>query len=121
LCPDPKNTLAHATAENIVFDVNQFPLYCRANKMDILPGAPSMLDRFRQEYAKHKEFLLAPVTKRQNGQLYFDLDWGIVKTEIHFTSEAVIAVELKEQGFDMVLIRNLLQGLGPDLPSSAEA
>ena len=64
LCPDPENMLAHATAEGVTFDIEQFGGLCRANKMDFLADTPPMLERFKQEYAKHGEFLLAPVTRR---------------------------------------------------------
>jgi len=115
LCPDPQNTLAHATAEGIVFDVEQFGSLCRANRMDFLPDIPPMLERFKQEYAKHREFLLAPVTERDDGQMYFDVQSGIVKKKIEFMAAEDILAELKAQGVDIELIRKLiLEGEGSD-------
>jgi len=104
LCPDPQNTLAHATGS-----------LCRANKMDFLPDIPPMLERFKQEYAKHREFLLAPVTKRADGQMYFDVELGIIKRKIEFMAAEDILAELKAQGVDIELIRKLmLEGEGSD-------
>jgi len=43
-----------------------------------------MLQQFKAEYEKHTEYLLAPVTRRPDGQLWFDIELGIVKRTIHF-------------------------------------
>jgi hypothetical protein len=43
-----------------------------------------LLARFQEEFAKHQEFLLAPVTRRADGQLYTDPMLGIIKNVIHF-------------------------------------
>jgi len=101
--------------DTIVFDVEQFGSLCRANKMDFLPDIPPMLERFKQEYAKHREFLLAPVTKRADGQMYFDVELGIIKRKIEFMAAEDILAELKAQGVDIELIRKLmLEGEGSD-------
>ena len=115
LCPDPENTLAHATAEGVVFDVEQFAGLCRAQKMDFLADAPPMLARFKAEYAKHGEFLLAPVIKRKDGRPYFDVNLGIIKRKIHFLAAEDILAELKAQGLDVELIAKLMleRGEGP--------
>ncbi len=52
--------------------------------MHPVPGSPPLLPRFKEEFAKHQEYLLAPVTRRGDGQLWFDVELGIVKHKIHF-------------------------------------
>ncbi len=108
LCPDPANTLVHATAEGASFDIEQISGLCRANKMDFLPDSPPMLPRFKEECAKHGEFLLAPVTRRDDGQMYFDVNLGIVKKKIEFRSVEGILAELKGQGIDVEAIAKML-------------
>ena len=55
-----------------------------------LGGDPSMLPRFKQEYEKHGKYLLAPVTRHADGQLYVDVDCGVEKTILHFRDAADI-------------------------------
>ncbi len=107
LCPDPDNTMAHATADDMIIELQQFGQYYRTNKMDYLPGSPPMLVRFREEYNKHGEFMLAPVIKREDGQFYVDAELGIIKREIYFMNTQEVAAKLKAKGFDLELILKL--------------
>jgi hypothetical protein len=86
LCPDPESLAAHATAEDVVLvgDPNLTLLFGRWNRMYPVPGSPPLLPRFKEEFQRHKEFLLAPVTRRDNGELYVDVDHGIIKNCITF-------------------------------------
>jgi hypothetical protein len=63
----------------------------RLNRMHPSPGSQPMLPRFKEEFAKHGEYLLAPVTRRGDGQLWFDVELGIVKHKIHFRHVGEIA------------------------------
>lgn len=67
ICPDPEGVLVRATAEGIV--AGELAFAGKFNRMHPLPESPPMLGRFKEEYARHKEFLLAPVTQRRDGQL----------------------------------------------------
>ena len=107
-CPDPQNTLAHATADGVVFDIEQFSFLCRANKMDFLQDSPPMLQSFKQEFAKHGEYLLAPVTKGHDGQSYVDVELGIIKNKIEFMTVDEITAEMKAQGFDIEQLQQML-------------
>lgn len=49
-----------------------------------IPGAPPLLPRFKQEFEKHKEFMLAPVIRRDDGKQYMEHSLGIVKNVILF-------------------------------------
>jgi len=88
LCPDPESLQAHATAEDIVLsgDPKLTWRVDRWNRMYPVPGSPPLLPRFKEEYNKHKEFLLAPVTRRADGQNYVDVDCWIIKNCITFRS-----------------------------------
>jgi hypothetical protein len=46
------------------------------------PGTPDMLARFKQEYERHGEFMLAPVVQRDDDQLYMNVQQGIIKREL---------------------------------------
>lgn len=84
ISPDPESILIRATAMGVVLDSRPLVWTGRVNRMRSLHGAPAMLPRFKDEFAKHKEFLLAPVTQRADGQFWFNVNLGIVKSRIHF-------------------------------------
>lgn len=83
ICPDPVGLAARATAEGVVLEPGIF-LLGRVNRMNPLPESPSQLPRFKMEYERHREFLLAPVTRRSDGKLWTDVEFGLVKTSIQF-------------------------------------
>jgi len=84
ICPDPETILARATMDGVVVDLSKMVRFGRVNRMYPIPGQPNLLKRFQREFAKHKEYLLAPVTKRDDGQLWVDVELGIVKKTVHF-------------------------------------
>jgi hypothetical protein len=84
ISPDPEGLAAHATVEDLVVDPQIVPFLGQWNRHYPVPGAPALLPRFKDEFAKHNEFLLAPVTRRADGQLYADPKLGIIKNTIHF-------------------------------------
>jgi hypothetical protein len=84
LSGDIEGILARATAEGVVVPDAAVPWGSRLNRMHPVPGLPPMLARFKEEFAKHGEYLLAPVTRRGDGQLWFDVELGIVKHKVHF-------------------------------------
>lgn len=83
ISPDPVSIAARATAEGIVVDPKVVWLG-RVNRMHPPPDSPPLLARFKEEFQRHGEFLLAPVTRRGDGQLWTDVEFGIVKTSIQF-------------------------------------
>jgi hypothetical protein len=84
ICADPEALAGHATFEGFVVDSTIVPFLGQWNRHYPIPGRPSLLARFQEEFAKHQEFLLAPVTRRADGQLYTDPMLGIIKNVIHF-------------------------------------
>jgi hypothetical protein len=50
--------------------------------MHPLPDNPDMLQDFKREYLQHGEFLLAPVVERDDDQLYFNVEAGIIKRDL---------------------------------------
>lgn len=88
ISPDPENSMVRATAEGIVIDEIPLSLLAQVQRMHPVPGAVPMLPRFKELSQKHGEFLLAPVSPRQDGKLWADLECGIVKTAIHFRNIA---------------------------------
>jgi hypothetical protein len=77
--------------------------------MNTLPGTPGMLPTFKREVAKHQQFLVCPATKREDGKFWFNAEYGIVKTELHFMNVADILVDLKSQGFDFDAVQKLIE------------
>ena len=53
-------------------------------------------------------FLLAPVTRREDGQMYFDVNLGIIKKKVEFRTTEEIPAELKAQGLDVEQIIELM-------------
>ena len=84
ICADPEALAAHATVEDFVVDPTIVPFLGQWNRHYPIPGRPSLLARFKEEFAKHREFMLAPVTRRADGQLYTDPMLGIIKHVVHF-------------------------------------
>jgi hypothetical protein len=83
ICADPDALAAHATLEDFVVDSSIVPFLGQWNRHYPVPGEPSMLERFKEEFEKHQEFLIAP-TIRRNGQLFMEPTLGIIKNEIVF-------------------------------------
>lgn len=73
----------------------------QSRRMHPIAGETPMLPRFRGEFEKHGEFLLAPITRHDNGQKYFDVEYGIVKNVIHFRRTSHIG----EGDIDAVVFR----------------
>ena len=48
-------------------------------------NAPDMMPRFEEEYAKHGEFMMAPVVQRDDGQFYMNINAGIIKRDLRST------------------------------------
>lgn len=88
--PDPDALRALGTFEDVIVDHTTLLMLGQLNRMYPIPGQPNLLQRFKLEFAKHKEFLLAPVTRRADGQLWVDVELGIIKKSIHFRDLADI-------------------------------
>lgn len=84
ICADPDALAGHATMAEFVVDSTVVPFLGQWNRHYPILGMPSLLARFKQEFAKHGEFLLAPVTRRADGQLYSDAMLGIIKNVVLF-------------------------------------
>lgn len=84
LGPEMEMLQAMATAEDIEITTATMPFFGQVNRMYPIPGQPNLLARFKQEYEKHKQFLLAPVVKRADGQLWCEHMLGIEKSLITF-------------------------------------
>lgn len=88
--PELEMLQAMATAEDIEITHATMPFFGQLNRMYPVPGQPNILAHFKQEYQKHKQFLLAPVVKRVDGQLWCEHTLGIEKSLITFRNLAEI-------------------------------
>lgn len=86
ICPDPDALAMFATGDEIVIDAQLASRLGRWNRMYPIPGAAPLLPRFKEEYAKRGQFLLAPVTPGPDGLNYFDSTLGLIKNNIEFRS-----------------------------------
>jgi|SRR5579862_2817856 len=102
ICADLAATVAQPMKEGAILDSSTFLLPSRVNRMHPAIGLPPLIPRFRQDYEKHHEFLLAPATYRSNKQLWIDVELGIVMSEIHFRN----AVEIGENDIDSTVLRS---------------
>ncbi len=84
ICADPEALCAHATMDDFVVDPSIVPFLGQWNRHYPVPGAPPLLPRFKEEFEKHNEFLLAPAIRRADGNLYMEPRLGIIKNIIFF-------------------------------------
>ncbi len=84
LSADPEALAGHATFADFVVDPTIVPFLGQWNRNYPIPGTPSMLPSFKEEFEKHNEFLLAPTIRRADGQLDMVPELGIVKNVILF-------------------------------------
>ena len=84
ICADPDALAAHATMDDLVVDPRVVPFLGQWNRHYPVPGAPPLLARFKEEFEKHKEFLLAPAIHRDDGKLYMEPTLGIIKNVLFF-------------------------------------
>lgn len=84
ICADPEALAAHATMDDFVVDQSVVPFLGQWNRHYPVPGAPPLLPRFKEEFQKHQEFMLAPAVHRGDGKLYMEPTLGIVKNVILF-------------------------------------
>jgi len=98
ICPDPESLAARATTEDFVLDPKIVPFLGQWNRHYLIPGQPALLPRFKREFEQHNEFLLAPVVRRSDGQLWFEPESGIVKNVIHFRQLSEITPDDPDAG-----------------------
>jgi transcription elongation factor Elf1 len=84
LCADPDALAGHATMADFVVDPQVLPFLGQWNRHYPIPNTPSLLDRFKQEFSRHQEFMLAPTILRSDGQRYMVHELGIIKSAIQF-------------------------------------
>jgi hypothetical protein len=84
ICADPDALAAHATMEDLVVDPSIVPFLGQWNRHYPIPGKPSLLARFKEEFERHQEFMLAPVVRRADGNQYMVPELGIIKNVVHF-------------------------------------
>jgi len=81
--PDPESLDAHATMADFVVNRETIPFLGQWNRHYPVPGSPKLLPKFKMEFQKHKEFLLAPAVRKADGQLWIEPKLGIIKNLIH--------------------------------------
>jgi len=84
ICADPDALCAHATMDDFVVDPTIVPFLGQWNRHYPVPGEPLLLPRFKEEFEKHGEFMLAPAIYRPDGQLFMEPTLGIIKNVIVF-------------------------------------
>lgn len=82
--PDPEMLAAHATMEDLVLDKNLIHFFGQWTRAYPIPGSNPLLPKFKMEFNKHKEFLLAPVVRKEDGQLWTEHMLGVVKNAVDF-------------------------------------
>ena len=90
ICPDPDNSLVRATAEGIALNMLPFTVLGQFRRMHPIPGVPLSLPQFQEEFERHQEFMLAPVTRREDGRLWAVPKLGIIKSVVHFRNVSQI-------------------------------
>ncbi len=70
--------------------------------MHPLPDEPRLLARFKEEFQRHQEYLLAPVTTREDGQRWVHVELGIVKHIIHFRQ----VLDIRNGDIDEVVVHS---------------
>jgi hypothetical protein len=116
ICADPEAVAAHAAAGDFVVDPSMVPFLGQWNRHYPLPDQPSLLTRFKEDFARHGEFLLAPVERRADGRLWCRPELGIVKNVVHFRRLAEITTAEDPDAAAHVLphlIRAPMSGGGP--------
>ncbi len=61
---------------------NQSGQICRMHPLPETPEMPNMLAQFKREYMLHGEYLLAPVIMKDDNQLWFNVNYGIIKRKL---------------------------------------
>ena len=84
LCADPEALEAHATFDEFVVDQTIVPFLGQWNRHYPVPGQPSLLAKFKEEFEKHQESMLAPTVLKEDGNRYMVPELGIIKNLIHF-------------------------------------
>jgi hypothetical protein len=84
ICADPDALCSHATLEDFVVDSSIVPFLGQWNRHYPVPGTPLLLPTFKEEFDRHKEFMLAPAVPRADGKLYMNPELGIIKKAIIF-------------------------------------
>jgi len=81
-------------------EMNQSLVFSRVNRMYPKGGSSALLERFKREYQKHGEYLLAPVTRRGEKE-WVDVELGIVKATLHLRKTE----HVRDGDVDMVALK----------------
>ena len=111
LCPDQESLAAFATTQGEVLKPETVLLLGRWNRMYPTPGSAPLLARFKVEFEKHGEFLLAPVTRRPDGQLWASPELGVIKNTITFRKYSEL-VSSDVDGIGLLLPELIKSGQG---------
>jgi hypothetical protein len=98
---NPEIALAGMALDRVVANSTMLLLPSRINRMQYVPGSPLLIPRFKQNYEKHREFLIAPVTRRGSNQFWVDVELGVVQAKVHFRSIA----DIRENDIDSAVLR----------------
>lgn len=101
ISPDPVSIAVRATAEGIALDPKIVYLG-RFNRMHPPTDSLALLARFKEEFQRHGEYLLAPVTRRNDGQLWTDVEFGIVKSSIQFRDVS----DISQDDIDAIVLKS---------------
>ncbi len=98
--PEMEMLEAMATAEDIQISNATMPFFGQVNRMYPITGQPNLLAKFKDEFEKHKQFMICPVTKRADGLNWASPEIGIVKHLITFRNLS----EIQEDDIDAVAL-----------------
>jgi hypothetical protein len=106
---EPSNTQRRARDNGVVLDTSMAVVVGRVHRMNPEPDSPH-LALFKQQYNKHRKYLLIPVTITISSKqsLVPHLDYAIGKKEIHFRHVS----EIEEGDIDSVIYERIISDNG---------
>jgi hypothetical protein len=72
----------------------------QVQRMHPSPDTEAMFGQFKAQYLQHGEFLLCPVIQKEDGQLWFNANAGIIKRHIEFRN----AEDISEGDIDAIVL-----------------
>jgi len=72
----------------------------QVQRMHPSPETEAMFGQFKAQYLQHGEFLLCPVIQKDDGQLWFNANAGIIKRHIEFRN----AEDISEGDIDAIVL-----------------
>jgi hypothetical protein len=102
ICPDPENSLIRPGMKGISLTGVPLILIGHIRRMFPKHNNSFLLRSFREAYEQHMRFMIAPVLRRDDGQLWFDVQLGIIKSTVNFRA----TTEIGDRDIDACVLAN---------------